>query len=281
MVFDYALVSACPLLFWKCHGLRPKKAVDSRIIANLNFLRYGKLPTFRLTNEARDIFWNNTCFQVDWKDLGNVALGFDDVFDNDASFLVPHGRIRRITINIGTEGKCPKNEDDFVMDDPSRKLRRLIRFPVLQKIEIIIRMPVVSYNDKLIRHRVSQIQGVCTKLKEKTGNGFTVIAERSAFESYEEEPYPWDACSVFGQAAEPRPEAPPFHSDDDHNDDTDRGDSDSEDGSDDISIMYQRQDLTWIWMPPTEETLKNVAKDEGTWMEEFNVRLFERKPSHE
>lgn len=142
-------------------------------------------------------------------------------------------------------------------------------------------MPVVSYNVKLIRHYVSEIQSVCRKLGEKFGNGFTVFAESSAFESYEDEPYPWEASKVFRQHSEDAAEAPQSHSDDDHDDDTENTNSDSDDGYDFNSILYQRQDLTWIWMPPTEQTLENVAKDENTWMEELNVRLFERKPSHE
>lgn len=280
MIFDQALVGACPLRYDKHTGLWPKMAVDRHVIEDLNFLEYGIMPTFQLTHEARAVFWTFNRFQVDWQNLCTFALGFEEPLHNRALFLVPHDHIRRIRININTEGRCLKREDKYWKENLSRTLRRLIGFPVLQKVEIVIRMPVVSYNDKLIRHQVSQIQSVCRKLREKFGNGFTVLAERSAFESYEDEPYPWDASTVCRQDVEDGPEAPPVHSDDE-DDDTDNADSDFDDGSDDTSIVFQRQNLSWIWMPPTEETLRNVAKDESMWMERTNVHLFERKPSHE
>jgi len=283
MVFDYALVGACPLQFKKLNGLWHKKAVDWQVIENLKFLRYGKMPTFQLTREARGVFWNYTCFQVDWEDLCPFALGFEEASENEALFLVPHEHIRKIRINIYTAGKCPKSEDEYTVDNPSGTLRRLVGFPVLQKVEIVIRMPVVSYNDKLIRYRVSQIQRVCRKLRGNFGNGFTVVAERSTFGSYKDEPYPWDASTVFRQPVEDGPEAPPVYRDD-SDDDTDHGDttdSDSDDGSNNLPIMFKRQNLTWIWMPPTGETSRNVAEGGGTWMERTNVQLFESKPSYE
>lgn len=280
MAFDYALVGACPLQFNRYTGLRHKKAVDRQVVQNLKFLRYGKLPTFQLTREAREIFWTYTCFQVDWVGLCTFALGFEIASENEALFVVPHGHIRRIRIDIYTEAMCPKIEDRDIMDSLSGTLRRLIEFPVLQRIEIVVQMPVLRDNDKLICYRVSQIQCVCRKLSAKFGSGFTVVAERSAFGSYEDEPYPWEESKVFEQDAETKegPEEASVLSDDD---DTFHTSSDPEEGSEDVNVMFQRQNLTWIWMPPTEKTSIDVAKGGGTWMERTNVHLFEKKPVHE
>jgi len=141
MIFGQDLVGACPLRYDKHTGLWPKMAVDRHVIDDLDFLEYGIMPTFQFTREARAVFWASNRFQVDWQDLCTFALGFEERLNNHAFFLVPHDHIRRIRININTEGRCLKSGDKYLKENPSRTLRRLINFPVLQKVEIVIRMP--------------------------------------------------------------------------------------------------------------------------------------------
>ena len=191
MVFRCALVGSSHLLFDEEPSLHSKKLDDRHVVENLELLRYGELPTFQLTHEARDIFWTCTSFQVEWYKSGNFSLGFRMCSRCPSLYFIPRDCIRNIRINIYTE-ETYNHRSEHWFGDPSPTLRQLLDFPTLQTLEIVIRMPMEPYNDSHAIHRVSQIKQVCLKLIKKYGKGFTVFTERSAYERYEKEPYDWD-----------------------------------------------------------------------------------------
>ena len=54
-----------------------------------------------------------------------------------------------------------------------------------------------------------------------------------------------------------------------------------DEGMDEISIgfgsdevVFQREHLTWIWMPPTEQTLREVVRRRGHCRDKIDIELF-------
>lgn len=187
IVFDFALVGVGALIFDEYSGLGdkfrcdPEPRYDRHIISNLCLLRFGYLPTLQLTREARDIFWGYNTFNMDWKQLGIFALGFGT--PQPTSYFIPRDYIRRLKIDLRTPRERDALQRAYWYGSPSAMLRRLLNFPALQHIELVILMSLSNafYTNPIAASRVNQIKDVCMKLMRRFGRGFSVCFEAFAY----------------------------------------------------------------------------------------------------
>lgn len=318
MIFKLVFVGLSQLLFDEDPCFHFKKIVDQHVVENLALLQYGKLPSFELTREARDVFWSYNSFQVKWHRLGNFSLGINVC---GSLYIIARDWVRNLRIDICTTGRIYTTTDKF-MYNPSSTLRQLLDFPMLQRLDVVITMPMLPHDDSYAEFRVGHIKHVCLKLRKKYKKGFTVFTERSACKTYEEEPYEWDLVyEIVGEDDDASGQVGRVdggHGDEvtmldtsraeialqNHNETAATGDvisvhsddesasaeseeegpdpfahdplSDYEVDQPDPDIIFERENITWIWMPPTQETLRKVAKRKGDWMDKINVSLFQK-----